>query len=787
MTKQIERLIHLDFNEVLFNGEIVETNVNGLPIYKFDIEKSESVISLRQGFEGDFNSTGRPIFRATTYDQIQNAFVGGQGGFWFYDETTTSIFFTFNPFQNALINDPNNIGFETHFFLIARKRSFFSDFQDIVLKRNPLSSDGASILYENRLKRTIRVDKDLSDSLFGILSVSTSRIELENSDAFMERFLTATKTLKGGAITVFERENRSSSFKIKSSAPIRNLSFNKRSISVELGDFDFGFNRRYSALSSYNIVGDAPTWIDWLGFDTSSFGTRVIVKDHSGLPISHVIGQFNPAAKTGFPDSGISPALAPVNSFPYQWRIEPTDLIQCANIEDVSTVNPGPTNENRIWGVCVCEEVVSETNDFFFVNDVPADTTRANVQDSVQEILRWVQPGEWVRISSPTTSNVLTRCMTSWNGNIYFEPKVNHTEQTYTGTMQSFVVPVVYVEQNSVRYEIPPSLYTASFDTSLTGLPTGKALLKITFNNNFEGSVSGLSALNAETVVYARVRNLRADKFTVIDFLQELLEESGYEIDAQSFADARSFYDPDMCLTYLMNQSYQELIELCLESLFAFILLNNKGEIELKFHAKQDDESFPINNAIAVLDSESFRANYDDQVTSFALAHVNANTDSYGHFLKCRIVNPLSQNLGQSISQRSYSTIIAPRYCLSVSSFYGSPLGTGDTNSDTFGFDVRTALRLLRSQASLSFKYMAKLVDEDESLDVSKDIIINNSKGFFQGQRLKTIFKRNDGFNSDIEAYSFQRLESMQVITYYWHESGSFAYHRSYSFSEGGV
>lgn len=747
--RNTERLYKIGLSEIIFDFEEVEP-AGSFVIYRHQLPSNQSLRSVSRSTE-EQDKSNLPFVEVFSYqDLIDYAFAGDQSGAYFYDTVENDLYFK-NRFGD-IADEIEGLGLAN--YLKLDKFIFYSDFKDLTTFENPLLTSGQLRLYENRVLSKPDIQKDFSDSFFGVLSVSTNNIKLNNRDAFLNKFFEANVTFYDQPVQIFRRDNFDQEFVLEAINSIRNFESDKQEATLELVDFNYQFNSPYTSI--FNDTPEQQTWVRWLDLKPSGS----IDSSFRDLPLYESIGTT--PVSTYQNTSSVGESLLLPSSIPSTAIVIATEsMIQMCNVDDAGSAS---TTNNRKWSLGVTK-AGTQSNGVYNCTVDGADITVDTQGAFNGDLLQRVSPGEWCFIAPIAGTGKAARLVRVDEAGIACfrrEPDISNGSQALSFTFSS--VPIVYwqIERTDsegvvelITGEVPIDLYTVS-DEDL-GLPDNKVFKNITFVDGFEVLLGLPVATRRDQKLLAKYRDT-STQTTALNTIKNLLESSGTPVNSNSFNAAASVFDTTIGYKYNHDLNKQDMLELLLESVFGYLSLNNQGVFEFFYHAVQG-ENKSINRENISIFSETIDASYDERFNSIKPIHENRVDISRGVELSPRIDCPFAKALDGRISVKETRTILAPQFepRSIMDNVFAAPIDY------QFTFNMKMASRFLRNVCSGFYNYDATL-NEDEGLIEIADSINSDFLRTQEDQTIEITYIKDQTLRKTISGYRLNREDFPQVM-----------------------
>jgi hypothetical protein len=479
-------------------------------------------------------------------------------------------------------------------------------------KRTHINMDsGTEVYWAPRLPLDMDLDYSQNNSLNGQLSISTSQIELKNSDLYFNDFFSDHDSFNNREVKVWRCIDSVDDYQFEFKGTIRGAYLDDDVCNLEVNDIltvlDNTFYGGYESYKHYSDMADV---------------TYLIRGDDQQRPVYRVLGKISPYGTYYYNTTQ-----------DLQIRLlDPEKMIPatCVSYNGASKT----TSTNRTWSCGFGPEHVTDVTAVYTSHlDQGIGTYHASFFAGMTDVESRFAVGDTFKVGSVygIIVGVSSTSISAWPYNVSFPA---------SGTVTRAKVPAVVIVAGGTKY------YCRSFRDYSCQIGS-KGDLQIVFVNNFEANHSGMPTLDPdECEVYIRFWNEDYDS-KASEITKLALEEAGLECDSAFVPDqSPSWYDPYLTFTvpFIDSVDYpscQEIVQMALRSAMAFIYFDKFGKIRYKsfldgIHDDADIENQSgqdHNDAINETNSTRFGVQFDlhDQYigTYFRFSHLPQSDGQY--------------------------------------------------------------------------------------------------------------------------------------------------------------
>jgi hypothetical protein len=444
--------------------------------------------------------------------------------------------------------------------LMLEYQIFFTNFLG---KHAPYDlANGELVYWQPRLPKDLSLGFSQENNLSGVLSVSTSAIQLKNNDLYFNDFFSANDSFNNRPVECWRCIDDYSINQFGFKGVIRSASFDDDSCSFDINDIT-------SVLDGTCYGGYGYAAYEDYKFYESTSGTYTISPDDFKKPIYRVLGKISPY-DVFYEQTGTD---YPIRLLSEEKTLDATCVSYNPNSKTTSTNRVwscgfGAPNANLVALLITANASINlgtftygqisvsggRPSEKFCVGDTFFNGTQYGIVTGVADL-------------TSTTGYILTW---PYNASLTLAPIERHK-----------VSGMLIIQGQDKFYPLSQRDYTC-----VVG-PLGD--MQVTFTNNFEASVGMTGPLDPDgDQVYFRMWNDSADAIASIE-TQKILIEAGLDVES-SFAPPQGspdWYDPYISMSIPAKgessfPTFSDVVEKILRSALSFIYLDNAGKFRYK-------------------------------------------------------------------------------------------------------------------------------------------------------------------------------------------------------------
>lgn len=542
--------------------------------------------------------------------------------------------------------------------------------------------------WQPRIKTYPSIVQSIDNIFYGVFSLSDVQIELINENRNFQPFLTDDDSFSNKTVDIWLCITNVSNIKKIFTGTIKTLSFNQNSVFLNCVDFFQNLkapalmgdsnNEAYFNLDTYPQLDpkfkDQP--IPYIVGPFSRFESYGDFETTSGLKVIHKISDGNKAKNYNF-----TPSVSTTTNREY---------IACRQKDVIATQNFG-----SVLGI-----VEPGGNKYFFVNfSVFQNITLGDnikYNDGVDQYGLIVYVDNFTYLGNPYNC-------------VVYAPNGTFTGSTIIN-MKSFGMAIKDNNTGTMFHPIYERDYSID-DSQIT--QGGNRLIKITFGNNFESTLS-MPTLNPNIhEVFYRTSN--ASPETHADIIEDICETVGLTVDPTSFAQAYTDLSVNALFSIPNTEEgdydlYLKYVQDVLGSTLGFLRLNEDQEVE--YFLLKPPTSTDVRDSFLMLNEQSgCELNYQDILTT--IIGYNPHNSSEHETIKSPSPSETREN-NRAKYLHNIDNVTRFKHCLQTIT---------DRIDSQLGF-----------KSSRFVKYMFKTATQDIDSVIGQDIEIQNKIVLGSGQ-----------------------------------------------------
>lgn len=454
----------------------------------------------------------------------------------------------------------------------------YTRFKDRITYEDPEDNTTTPRRWKARISQSPTFNFNLSDITKGFLSFGASSINISNEDNDFQQYLTANDSFSKKKITIWLCLDNTENVKLVYRGFVNRITVSKK-VTIEYFD-------EFSKLS--DIFYSNSTLLNST-YNTTRFAN--LLPSHENRPIRKLYSEVSYYKV-------VNQTVGSTSLF----KLDHERLLEASCINFSNTIS---TTTNREWGT------VLYVGDGGHQTDTVQSTDHAATDYSVIEY----SSGKKFRIGDTLKINThyvqVYEVDTDANT---FKCTKNASLATSDTITRAGISSVIIKQGEDVFY----AYYDR--DYSITYTPNTNDIIKITFVNNFEATLSCATLdPNAHQVRFRAWSDTSGD-YNHGSVVSDILTEAGFDVNASSITTANSdltattnFYNPPIGSTSF--SSYQTILEKILSSTFGYLSLNN--DLEIKYGVfKTLSATNTISDREILLNTFKAVVDYNDVISS---------------------------------------------------------------------------------------------------------------------------------------------------------------------------
>jgi hypothetical protein len=548
----------------------------------------------------------------------------GSNDQWYHDEAT-------NSFKVKLASAPNS----TTNVVVIFYYLFYTGRKPRTTYETPTDSATTSRLWEPKIVRYPSINQSIKNALNGVLSVDSSNLELINTDASFQQYLTDDDSFSQAGIEIWIGIDDVSNIEKVASGRISGLSFTKSKVNIRILD-------AFSALDAPAFMGDT---LNEAVYRTEAYPSLDVTKEGHAIPFifGRSLVAFNAyIARVGTSDvnynidynksnkavctSSDARRLGTVNR---TWRL-------CRTTSDgFKTLNFGTSGFNPSGSL----SATGGANQLLY-NGVEVSAFNMTCHSSHN-----LEIGDTFKLNEPTYGDsyvVVTYVAgTGIQGMVVNRTSVGPGPATCdtntTGTLYTNQAPALSIYQPASGKTFFPC-YGLDYSVTISSTAYGNKFLSITFVNNFEtaGSHTGMAFLDPSRDVIAfratqNITNTTSSPDTHANTVEAILAGAGLVAETGSITAADSALTAYCSFTIPHSDEstyspYRKYLEDIARSTLGYVKMNGDGTVDyslLSAPASGTEQS----THVVLKDSVKVDVGYSDIVTEIRATNPHYQTD----------------------------------------------------------------------------------------------------------------------------------------------------------------